>query len=66
MNNVATAALAAISETMTPEMLEYERILKELGSKANFKMYPSNNKFHKYGKFAKSQKRRSNNRKKSK
>jgi hypothetical protein len=66
MSNIATAALAAISETITPEALEYERILKALSSKANFDRYPSDNKFHRQGKGFKSQKRRSNNRKRSK
>jgi hypothetical protein len=66
MSNVATAAYAAIAETITPEMLEYERILKALASKANFSRYPSDNKFHRQGKVFKSQKRRSNNRKRSK
>jgi hypothetical protein len=66
MSNVATAAYAAIAETITPEMLEYERILKALASKANFSRYPSDNKFHRQGKAFKSQKRRSNNRKRSK
>jgi len=66
MSNIATAALAAISETITPEALEYERILKTLSSKANFDRYPSDNKFHRQGKAFKSQKRRSNNRKRSK
>jgi hypothetical protein len=66
MSNVATAAYAAIAETITPEMLEYERILKVLASKANFSRYPSDNKFHRQGKAFKSQKRRSNNRKRSK
>jgi hypothetical protein len=66
MSNVATAAYAAIAEIITPEMLEYERILKALASKANFSRYPSDNKFHRQGKAFKSQKRRSNNRKRSK
>lgn len=66
MTNIATDALAAFSKNMTPEMLEYEKILKELASKANFSRYPSANKFHRNGKSFKSQKRRSNNRKSSK
>ena len=66
MSNIATEALASIAEVKTPEMLEYERILKALASKANFSRYPSDNKFHRQGKAFKSQKRRSNNRKRSK
>jgi hypothetical protein len=63
MSNVATAAYAAIAETITPEMLEYEAFFTP---KANFSRYPSDNKFHRQGKAFKSQKRRSNNRKRSK
>ena len=66
MTNIATEALAAIEEVKTPEMLEYERIFRALASKANFSRYPSANKFHRNGKSFKSQKRRSNNRKRSK
>ena len=66
MTNIATEALAAIEEVKTPEMLEYERIFKALASKANFSRYPSANKSHRNGKSFKSQKRRSNNRKRSK
>lgn len=59
-------ALATIEEVKTPEMLEYERVIKELSGRANFDRYPSANKFHRQGKKFKSQKRRSNNRKRSK
>jgi hypothetical protein len=62
MTNIATTALGLIEETK----LDIDRILKEISSKANFSRYPSANKFHRNGQSFKSQKRRSNNRKRNK